>query len=140
MSGGIYTRVPCPGTPEESFRSSGGGVSGGCEHPMWVWEPNLGVLQEQQCSNHCTIASALTFIFLPGRVPCCVYRGQRTTCRSQSLPFPSDPSHLLYLLLGWGGDKVSCPTQALNSSVPPASVSQTEMTGMQHQDPAGSLL
>lgn len=44
---GVDTRVPCPGAPEESFRSSGGGVSGSCEHLMWVWEPNLGVLQEQ---------------------------------------------------------------------------------------------
>lgn len=47
-SGSIYAWVPCPGTPEESSRSSGAGVSGGCEHPMWVWELDLDVLQEQR--------------------------------------------------------------------------------------------
>lgn len=54
------------------------------------------------CANHCAISSALTFLLLlllPGRVPCCVCRGQRATCRRQSLPFPPNPSHLLYLLL-----------------------------------------
>lgn len=88
------------------------------------------------CANHCAVSSALTFLLL------LLLRVQRSEGHLQAsvLTFSSKSFSPTLSIAGWGGDKVSCPTGAPNSSVPPASVSQTEMIGKHHQDPAGSLL
>ena len=38
----------CPLRPEESIRSLGNAVRDGCEPPSRFWEPNQGLLEDQQ--------------------------------------------------------------------------------------------